>query len=160
MGKGKHAFTMRYGGRVRHITTPCGIVRDGEAMKHPEGYGQFTALWDTGAAITTISEKTVRLLGLHKVSSGFVNHIGGSSEYSTYFIDLLLPDGIAIPSLKVMDGLLNGCDILVGMDVISMGDFAISNLNDETAFSFRIPSDRVIDFTIKKNSIWNRLLFV
>lgn len=148
---------MRYGGRVRHITTPCGVTHDGEALRHSDVYGQHTAIWDTGAAITTISDRVVRRLGLHKVSGGIVNHIGGSSEYGTYFIDLLLPDGVAIPSLKVMDGILNGCDVLIGMDVISLGDFAVSNLNGETTFSFKIPSDMVIDFTARKKSFWERL---
>lgn len=149
---------MKYGGRVRHITTPCGVTCDGDAKKHPDGYGQYIAIWDTGAAITTISERVVKQLGLNAASSGVVNHVGGRSTYNTYFVDLLLPDGIAVQSLKVMDGVLNGCDVLVGMDIISMGNLAISNLNGETTLSFQIPADKVIDFTNRqKRGIWAKI---
>ena len=30
--------------------------------------------------------------------------------------------------------------MLIGMDVICMGDFAVSNYNGRTAFTFRMPS--------------------
>jgi len=36
-------------------------------------------------------------------------------------------------------------EILIGMDIISMGDFAICNTDDKTSFSFAVPSlpDRI-----------------
>ena len=40
-----------------------------------------------------------------------------------------------------------GLDLLVGMDVIQLGDFAVSNLNNETSFTFRIPSEEKADYT-------------
>ena len=36
--------------------------------------------------------------------------------------------------------------ILDGMDIISLGDFAITNQNGQTTFSFRIPSSQTIEF--------------
>jgi hypothetical protein len=36
--------------------------------------------------------------------------------------------------------------MLIGMDVINYGDFAISNYNGKTTFSFRMPSLMKIDF--------------
>jgi hypothetical protein len=33
-----------------------------------------------------------------------------------------------------------GTDVLIGMDIISMGDFAITNARGKTIFSFVIPS--------------------
>jgi hypothetical protein len=38
-------------------------------------------------------------------------------------------------------------DVVIGMDVIGKGDLAMTNLNDRTTFSFRIPSAEVIDFS-------------
>ena len=40
-----------------------------------------------------------------------------------------------------------GCDILIGMDVIGKGDFAVCNVWGNTTFSFRVPSVGVVDFT-------------
>ncbi len=41
---------------------------------------------------------------------------------------------------------IQGADVLIGMDVINMGDLAISNFNNQTVFSFRMPSIEKIDF--------------
>ena len=46
----------------------------------------------------------------------------------------------------VNDGRLTDTDMLIGMDVISMCDFAITNAMEETKFSFQIPSSTDIDF--------------
>jgi len=36
--------------------------------------------------------------------------------------------------------------LLIGMDIINLGDFAITNAIGKTTFSFRIPSVQEIDF--------------
>ena len=41
------------------------------------------------------------------------------------------------------------------MDIITRGDFAISNVNGETTFSFRLPSIRTIDFVKEGEQIRN-----
>lgn len=38
-------------------------------------------------------------------------------------------------------------DVVIGMDVICHGDLAITNKDDKTTFSFRIPSETEIDFS-------------
>ena len=37
-------------------------------------------------------------------------------------------------------------DVLIGMDIISRGDFAITHPGGRTKFSFRVPSQADIDF--------------
>ena len=49
--------------------------------------------------------------------------------------------------LMVNDGRLTDTDMLIGMDVISLCDFAITNVGKETKFSFQIPSTVDIDFS-------------
>jgi len=39
-------------------------------------------------------------------------------------------------------------DVAIGMDVICKGDFAVTNKDDLTLFSFRIPSETAIDFSV------------
>lgn len=41
---------------------------------------------------------------------------------------------------------LEGTDVLIGMDIITAGDLAITNHNGRTTFSFRVPSCEEIDF--------------
>ena len=38
-------------------------------------------------------------------------------------------------------------DMLIGMDIITLCDFAITNKDGKTTFSFDIPSSRVTDYT-------------
>ena len=44
--------------------------------------------------------------------------------------------------------------ILIGMDIISLGDFSVSNFNGKTQFTFRIPSQAHTDYVqVLKNQI-------
>jgi len=45
-----------------------------------------------------------------------------------------------------VEGHILGSDVLIGMDVITQGDFAITNKDGMTTFSFRTPSLITIDF--------------
>jgi len=39
-----------------------------------------------------------------------------------------------------------GIDVLIGMDILGVGDFAVTHNNGKTTFSFCCPSRREIDF--------------
>lgn len=72
----------------------------------------------------------------------------GNEFRDIYIVDITLPDNIVIPGVEACH--INpdrDHDALIGMDIISMGDFAVSNYNGKTAFTFRMPSQGVIDFT-------------
>ena len=45
-----------------------------------------------------------------------------------------------------MEGVLNGCEVLIGMDIITVGDFVVTNRNGKTVFSFQTPSTHEYDF--------------
>jgi len=64
----------------------------------------------------------------------------------TYFISIGLPQKVGIPQLRVLSGEVKDADVLVGMDIIGAGDFAVTNLNGKTVFTFRLPSCECIDF--------------
>jgi hypothetical protein len=66
---------------------------------------------------------------------------------NVYLLNVLLPNGATIIKVKALEGTPNNCDMLIGMDVITLGDFAVTNFNGKTMFSFRIPSMTEIDFT-------------
>lgn len=40
----------------------------------------------------------------------------------------------------------NSCNLLIGMDVITKGDFIITNFQGKTVMSFRVPSLSKVDF--------------
>lgn len=57
-------------------------------------------------------------------------------EY-TYYVDLMVPGEMTFKTLEDTEGDLEDVDVLIGMDVISQGDFCISNGNNETVVAFR-----------------------
>ena len=116
---------------------------------------KMRAQWDTGSVTTCISQEVVSKLKLKPTGSIIITTPSGSATQQTYTLDLILPDGISFKNLKVIGTQIDalGIELLIGMDVISQGDFAVSNHNGETVFSFRYPSMERTDYVaISKNS--------
>lgn len=106
-------------------------------------------MWDTGATMTGISRSLVEKLGLVSIGNGSVSTPNGERYVDAYCIDLMLPNDVSIPNLVTMCiDTKQGTDLLIGMDVISQGDFSITNANGKTYFSFRIPSIENNDYTV------------
>lgn len=105
--------------------------------------------WDYDVTICSISTELANKLNLKQC--GVCNTLNTTESIPTnvYEIVLVLHDIMEIP--VIVDAVPNihstGIDMLIGMDVICLGDFAISNYNGETCFSFRYPSKGLIDFT-------------
>lgn len=71
----------------------------------------------------------------------------GSSQAETYLVNIGLPNKVVFSGVRVTKGrLTDEADVLIGMDIINGGDFAVTNLNGVTKFSFRFPSIAHIDF--------------
>ena len=49
-----------------------------------------------------------------------------------------------------------GLGMLIGMNVITIGDFSVSNVDKKTVFSFRIPSVKRIDY-VKEAAFQNTI---
>ena len=120
-----------------------------------QGGGNFSerilALWDTGATGSVILKEIADKLHLPVIGFGKVATAGGVVEVPFYYIDVLLPNNVIFPKLRVSqaDALGLGVNMLVGMDIISKGDFAISNFEGKTTFTFRVPSLMEFDFEKK-----------
>jgi hypothetical protein len=106
----------------------------------------FTAIWDTGATASVITQAVVTACGL--ISTGMTNvfHAQGMSQAQTFLVNIRLPNGVLFHGIRVTQGDLTGADMLIGMDVIGVGDFAVTQPNGRTKFSFRVPSQADIDF--------------
>lgn len=128
---------------VCKISEPYDPALDSEA--HPV-FHELNAIWDTGAMRSTISTQIAQQLNLMPLGQTRVCHADGESICNYYLVNLLLPNKIEIKMLMVNDGKLTDTDMLIGMDVISMCDFAITDSGAETKFSFQIPSSLDIDF--------------
>jgi len=107
---------------------------------------EHKALWDTGATACAISSGLVSKLGLLPTGSANVDTGGGRFIQNTYVIDVWLPNGVIVPDIRATGSKIEGADLLIGMDIISKGDFAVTNYDKKTVFSFRMPSSKKIDF--------------
>jgi len=108
---------------------------------------EFIALWDTGATNTCISKAVVKKLALKPITVARVS--GAYGEENTkpvYLVCLYLPNGVFFDNTPVIEWDSQDIEVLVGMDILTKGDFAVSNVDNKTFFSFRIPSLEKIDF--------------
>jgi len=111
----------------------------------------FRAIWDTGATGTVITQKVVDALGL--LPTGRVNIAGIGTDGLPniklgfkYIVNIILPNKVVLVGVTVSCAYINDADVLIGMDIIRQGDFAITNVKGKTCLSFRIPSSETIDF--------------
>lgn len=112
-------------------------------------------IWDTGATNSCISESLAKELNLHPIQRATVQGVHGSEEVNVYYITIILPNeniklNVPVTECKALSEDGKVC-ILIGMDVITKGDFCITNLNGKTVMSFRVPSIEMIDFVAKIN---------
>jgi hypothetical protein len=131
------SFTYNYTSIAELLTTKAEIESaNGGGVKL-----EIKVLWDTGSNISVLDKETVRKLNLHSVSNGFIDSLTEKGVPSNlYTVNLYLPGKMEISNLSVSEGELTGCDMLIGMDIISTGDLAISNYKGKTTFIFRKPS--------------------
>jgi len=106
-------------------------------------------IWDTGATVSVITDKIVYDLNLQSTGMAEVHHAQGMAHVETYMVNIGLPNNVGFAGMTVTKGVLSGADALIGMDIIGQGDFAVSNFDGRTFFSFRVPSTERIDFTGK-----------
>lgn len=143
------AFTLKNEkGLLDMLKTYCGVSKAFNPMVEnlaPEMY-QFLGLWDTGASGSVISKTVIEKLNLKPISIAKVYHANGESFANVFAINLILPNQVGFHFVKVTEGILAGFDLIIGMDIITAGDFSITNFEAKTTFSFRVPSLNEVDF--------------
>lgn len=134
-------FTEKYKTIQRKLINAAVVEYDGNFIP-------VTAQWDTGATGTCISKGIVSRLNLQPAGMINVQTPSGIGTMNKYMVNLTLNNEVTILNLPVMDSEIGsqGIDVLIGMDIISMGDFAVSNFDGKTQFSFRIPSQEHVEY--------------
>ena len=137
-----HAFTHKFSGLRPQLISQA-------QARHGRKTVAVNALWDTGAMKTCISTELAKNLALVATGKKDIRTPSGTKTVNTYLIDIILPNEIKVPDIEVCDSAIGaqGLGLLLGMDIISQGDFSVSNYQGNTAFTFRIPSQGIIDYT-------------
>lgn len=151
------AFTVKSkGGPLRELHTDCMIspAFDPDTTpkdQQPAGV-KFRALWDTGASHSAITQKVVDAGGLKPVGMSRVETAGGSKDCETFLVNIFLPHGVGFVEVKVSCVESRTEEVLIGMDIITIGDFSITNQDGNTTFSFRVPSLTSVDYVVETNN--------
>lgn len=126
----------------REIATPL-------AVSCPAGCApvqRCTAIWDTGATSSMISESLAKELKLEPEGSVKVSGVHGIEDAKIYTIDLIFGNGFTLDKLQVSEAGNNaGFDVLIGMDIISKGLFIVDGVNNAgkgCQIAFALPCDK------------------
>ena len=141
-----HCFTVNADRRLHALTTNAKVnssINPDESISY-----KANAIWDTGATASVITQQIVETCGLKPVGMTRTLTANGERDCQVYLINVTLPNNVIFNNLRVTCGDLcaNGPDMLIGMDIIGHGDFAVTGHGGKTTFSFRLPSMDRIDF--------------
>lgn len=141
-----HGITVKFNGIANMIALDIEITSPNDRSKVFKTKGIF----DTGASASVITQEAADYLGIKQTGVTTVNtasHTGFST--STYRVDVYLKADLRIQGVDVTIGKIiaeHGFDCLIGMDIIGLGDFSITNHNGNTCLSLRMPSSHEIDY--------------
>jgi predicted aspartyl protease len=142
------ALTVKSDGIMNVIKTQVGLSLPftGEEKKDDIKISPYQGIWDTGASNSVITKKVIDELGLQPISKVKVHTASGEYDSDVFLVNVVLPGNVAVAGVRVTEGKISGADTLIGMYIINMGDFSITNYNNKTTMSFRTPSLYEIDY--------------
>ena len=134
---------------VTAYTTISDVLMNTATVRYDYQKSGGNAIWDTGASRTCISYEVVKSLNLTPIGKQDILTPSGLFTSNTYLVDIILLNNVTVPNVLVQDAEIGaqGISILIGMDIIGLGDFSVSNYNGKTVFTFRTPSQERIDYT-------------
>ena len=139
---GLFAYTKKYHNFNGRILTQ-------EHILHNETAIPIQAAWDTGSTYTFISREFVQKYNLNVLNESSVSTPYGKVKSGEVDITIILNNEMGFPVRALIQDYIHeeGVDLLIGMNIVSKGDFAISTYDDITCFSSGCPSQGLIDFT-------------
>lgn len=152
-----HAFTRKFGGRTNVLFTDIKISEAFDPQTLPVQSRppeiECKAIWDTGATSSCITAKLAQQIGLKPIGKTPVTNTSGTEIKDAYLVNIRLPNNVILTHLKVVEcvALSGGFEFLIGMDIIGAGDFAVTNADNKTTLSYRLPSIKTIDYVEQAN---------
>jgi len=133
------AFRVDYASKVKVLPTRATLFA--VSAPPPNKSIVVNAIWDTGATDSVITPETARKLNLYPIDEARIIGVNSEGIAPISLVHIAPPNNVLIPSRRVTIAKIGGeVDMLIGMDIISLGDFLISNTGGKTSFSFVMPS--------------------
>jgi predicted aspartyl protease len=141
-----NAFTTRFPGRATILFNKIEISKS-TFRGEPVIMLPTLAIWDTGANGSCITPLVVQALGLKSFQKAYVHTAAGEAIQDVYEVCIHLPNGVSVNvQVTEVPYLSNDFEALIGMNIISLGDFAVSNFEGLTQMTFRVPSVEHADY--------------
>lgn len=141
-----HSFSTHFDGLARVLVVDAHI----QSTVNPQPLKRYKAIWDTGATNCVITDKVINDCLLKPIGMRQVHGVHGASTSEVYMVNIGLPNRVGFIGFHVTRGVLSGdVDVLIGMDIIGKGDFALTHNAGKTLLSYRYPSIGKIDFVAK-----------
>ena len=117
------------------LRTQVGIG-DGSVVSAPSGpLSHAMAIWDTGATHSLISTRMITRLALLPIGFSPLRSIRDERDAAVYWVWIRIPNGArgaAMWRIPVLEEELGpDVDFLIGMDIITKGDFHVTRGNTE-----------------------------
>jgi uncharacterized protein YchJ len=153
-----NSFTSTFHSIVGEIITNAWVsapIAETKVYPNDPRLHNIRALWDTGATNSVITKRTATILGLKPIDSARVFHAGGESKQPVYLVSVYLPNNVAVPNIRVTEcpDITGNFGLIIGMNIISRGDFAFTNVGKNSVFSFRMPSEETVDYVSHRRGI-------
>ena len=149
----RRTLTYQYAGIARKLITPAYLY----PVSAPAGTASVTvnALWDTGATFSAISVDVANRLKLVPTDTVSVAGVHTINTVNAALVTVELPDSVIKKDIRVAICNLNSqVGMILGMDIIMLGDFAVSNGGRQSLFSFAVPPFKSkIDFSARKGEL-------
>lgn len=130
-------YSKQYDERAEVIVTECDFYSaDGQRMAHTD-----RAVWDTGATTTILCRRLIDELKPEPFRKGGMAGIGGNVEVETYLVHVAPPTGDVITYIEAMAHDFEDYDAIIGMDVITYGDFHVDSIGGKTMVTFQLQDD-------------------
>ncbi|MCD8082400.1 MAG: retropepsin-like domain-containing protein [Clostridiales bacterium] len=140
------AFTKRYT-RIENKLISSVLIEsdDPDRLEKPI---EVAAQWDTGSTGTLISREIAAKLKLDEIALDQILTPSGRILVPRYLVNIIINNEVRFAHVQVVASDIGeqGIDMLIGMNIISHGDFVITNYMGTTQFSFRFPSQGHIAF--------------
>ena len=130
-------FNVNLGSLADEIVTECDFV----SLDQTRRVKALRAMWDTGSNATILSTKLISELRPERFGQGGMTGIGGQSEGDTYLVHVSLPTGDVITYQEVYEANLGDYDAIIGMDIITRGNFHLDCDYGEILLSFELPNE-------------------
>ena len=111
----------------------------------------FQALWDTGTRESLITYPAITKLDLKSKGEGEISGTGGPARSRLFNVDIIFSNGYEKLNWNLFEypgAKDKKYGLVIGMDIISLGDFAITKKDGKAFLSFRIPNKYLVDFEI------------